>query len=218
MNEDTSEPKLPRKELERLRRRNDILKAARELFLTKGFVNATLEEVAQLAEFGKGTIYNYFANKEELLWGMIEQFLEENIALARRELLNGQGTARDKFRAYAEAVILSGREHEFFHMIMKEEHILEADDSKDRLRVLSDKIRTIWEIIGQVISSEIKAGRFRKGDSLQMAALFDLMVRTFGVGTLKEEFPIKNLSHEKTVDLIVTTFFDGVEINSAKGQ
>ncbi|MBU1707267.1 TetR/AcrR family transcriptional regulator, partial [bacterium] len=48
-----------RKELEKQQRRFDILMAAKTLFVQKGYHNTTLEEVAQLAEFGKGTIYNY---------------------------------------------------------------------------------------------------------------------------------------------------------------
>jgi len=210
MDSSNPETKPSRKELERLRRRTDILIAARELFIAKGFANATLEEVAQSAEFSKGTIYNYFENKEELLWGMIEQFLEESVALAVRIFEEGEGFARDKFRAYALAVILSGQEHEFFHMLMKEGHILEASNSKERLQVLSGKIRKIWEVIARVISIEIESGRFRQGDALQLAGLFDLMVRTFGVGAQKKEFPISLGSPEEAVALIVANFFDGV--------
>jgi len=215
---DTSESKPTRKELERLRRRSEILHAARELFLTKGFVNATLEEVAQLAEFSKGTIYNYFANKEELLWGMIELFLEETIALANREFRENDRPAREKFYSYTTAVIASGREHEFFHTILREEHILEASNSHERLAVISKKIRIVWAIIAREIESEMSAGRFRKGNALELAGLFDLMVRTFGVGTQKKEFPVPITSRAAVVNLIVTTFLDGVVTHSEKEQ
>ncbi|NNE70602.1 MAG: helix-turn-helix transcriptional regulator, partial [Rhodothermales bacterium] len=47
-----------RRERERLARRREILDAARTVFAERGFVGATLEEIASRAEFGKGTLYN----------------------------------------------------------------------------------------------------------------------------------------------------------------
>ncbi|MGV8080746.1 MAG: TetR/AcrR family transcriptional regulator [Syntrophales bacterium] len=47
-------------------RRNAILKAARKLFLEKGFKNVTVENIARKAEFSKGSIYLYFKGKEEI--------------------------------------------------------------------------------------------------------------------------------------------------------
>ncbi|MDP2302280.1 MAG: TetR/AcrR family transcriptional regulator [Ignavibacteria bacterium] len=67
---------IPRKERERVFRRNEIQTAASKLFALKGFNSTTLEEIAESAEFGKGTIYNYFQNKEEIYFSIIEDVLE----------------------------------------------------------------------------------------------------------------------------------------------
>lgn len=53
-------------------RRQEILHAAREVFARKGYNDATLDDVAERAEFGKGTLYNYFPNKESLFLSVIE--------------------------------------------------------------------------------------------------------------------------------------------------
>ncbi len=63
---------IPRRERERLMRRQEILQAARSVFARKGFREATLDDVAELAEFGKGTLYNYFPNKEALFISVVE--------------------------------------------------------------------------------------------------------------------------------------------------
>ncbi|GIV59650.1 MAG: hypothetical protein KatS3mg043_0739 [Rhodothermaceae bacterium] len=57
---DVSETALPRRERERLMRRRAMLEAARAVFAEKGYLQATVDEIAQRAEFGKGTLYNYF--------------------------------------------------------------------------------------------------------------------------------------------------------------
>jgi len=55
-----------RKEREREQRRNDIIDAAERIFFSRGFENATMEEVADMAELSKGTLYLYFKSKEDL--------------------------------------------------------------------------------------------------------------------------------------------------------
>jgi AcrR family transcriptional regulator len=47
--------------------RRAILKAARDRFLHYGYRKTTIDEVAATAGVGKGTVYLYFASKEELL-------------------------------------------------------------------------------------------------------------------------------------------------------
>ena len=55
-----------RKEREREFKKSEILDAAIHIFAKKGFKATTLDEIAEKSEFGKGTIYNYFSNKEEI--------------------------------------------------------------------------------------------------------------------------------------------------------
>jgi AcrR family transcriptional regulator len=48
------------------RRREEILAAATHFFARHGYLNADIELLAQDLEVGKGTIYRYFRNKEQL--------------------------------------------------------------------------------------------------------------------------------------------------------
>lgn len=56
-----------RREREKAQRRDDILRAAREVFFTRGFHTATVDDVAAEAEVSKGTVYLYFDTKETIL-------------------------------------------------------------------------------------------------------------------------------------------------------
>ncbi|MCK4854819.1 MAG: TetR/AcrR family transcriptional regulator [Bacteroidales bacterium] len=55
-----------RKEREKLQRRNDIIDAAEKVFFSRGFESATMDEIAEMAELSKGTLYLYFKSKEDL--------------------------------------------------------------------------------------------------------------------------------------------------------
>jgi AcrR family transcriptional regulator len=63
--------KLPRRERERLRQRQEILASALELFSEKGYHNVSMNEIAEKAEFAIGTLYKFFKNKEDLYKALI---------------------------------------------------------------------------------------------------------------------------------------------------
>jgi len=56
-------------------RRVEILEAATKVFASKGFHAAKVEEIAEEARVGKGTIYEYFASKSELFDHMVDYML-----------------------------------------------------------------------------------------------------------------------------------------------
>lgn len=71
-----------RKDRERNFKKNEIAEAATKLFAIKGYESTTLDEIASLAQFGKGTIYNYFNSKEH-----IYEYILEEIFLSHLDML-----------------------------------------------------------------------------------------------------------------------------------
>lgn len=62
---------------EKEQRRQAILDAARELWLTQPNRVACVAEVAEAAGLAKGTVYLYFASKEELLLALFERMVDQ---------------------------------------------------------------------------------------------------------------------------------------------
>ena len=60
------------------KKRRDIAIACTELLLEKGMKNLTITEIAKTAGIGKGTIYDYFSNKEEIVFEIIRNFIEKH--------------------------------------------------------------------------------------------------------------------------------------------
>ncbi len=58
--------------VDKLQKRKDIALSSTELFCQKGFHNLTVSEVAKNAHIAKGTIYEYFKHKEDIVFAIIE--------------------------------------------------------------------------------------------------------------------------------------------------
>jgi AcrR family transcriptional regulator len=69
----TTKPPDPIEELLISARRNQILDAATRVFAEKGVHRATIKDIARAAGIADGTIYNYFANKDALLIGILDR-------------------------------------------------------------------------------------------------------------------------------------------------
>lgn len=74
-----------RREKEKEQRRKAILKAARKLFIKKGYNSVTVANIAKKADLSKGAIYLYFSSKEEIcaqiLLDEIEKFHQKTFYL-----------------------------------------------------------------------------------------------------------------------------------------
>ena len=94
---------LSRKERERLRRKEDIIRAAKKLFAEKGYKNTSMNAIAKKADFSKRTLYQYFENKSDLYLSVALQIYEDLVShLKNTELTeqDGFGKIKEIFFAY----------------------------------------------------------------------------------------------------------------------
>jgi len=87
------------------RRRLHILRVATEMFARQGYRKTSMDEVAQRAGVAKGTLYTYFATKNELLVAAIALEKREHIGEVMA-LLDRQRPAAERLRGWLMAVLL----------------------------------------------------------------------------------------------------------------
>ncbi len=61
-------------------RKQEILDAARDLFLKKGFSNVSVSEIIDSVGIAKGTLYHYFRSKEDILDELMHIYRAERMA------------------------------------------------------------------------------------------------------------------------------------------
>ncbi len=80
-------PKLPERYMEE--RRQEILDAARRVFVEKGYDNATMNDIAAAADVSAGSIYRYFENKRDLIATAANACIDKDLEVWSTELPEG---------------------------------------------------------------------------------------------------------------------------------
>lgn len=79
-------------------RPGELLAAALELFVEKGFAATRAEEVAKRAGVSKGTLFLYFSSKEELFKAVVRENISGRFGEWNTEFTNFQGSTADLLR------------------------------------------------------------------------------------------------------------------------
>ncbi len=84
-------------------RPGELLEAALDLFVAKGFAATRAEEVAAKAGVSKGTLFLYFKSKEELFEAVVRENMGNQISQGLAEMDSFQGSTTDmlKFAMFA---------------------------------------------------------------------------------------------------------------------
>ncbi len=217
MNRSEGREPMSRKEREKDARQQEILKAARELFVSKGFRETTLDDIARHAEFGKGTLYNYFASKEDLLFGIIEQVIEETLAIARESVAE-PGGVREKLLVYARRSIHYVKDNgELLHLLFHELHRNDDPANVAKLRQFIDRARDAWEVLSEPLRNGIRDHVLRNCDPMELVVLFDGMLRGYCFDRFIVERKRTDDDFPAAAEFITSVFLDGILERKSKG-
>ncbi len=216
MNASLTSEALSRKEREKRARQQDILNAAQELFAAKGFRETTLDEIAQRAEFGKGTLYNYFGSKEDIFHALIDQLLGNSLAMAQ-ECAASDADIQTKLTRYARSSMEYVRTNgELFHAIVEELHRGRKSEPS-RLQDVFNRSQTVANTIGTILRKGMDAGTIRQGNPTDFVTMLDDMIRGVASRQILMHGTLTPEELDRQADLIVSIFLDGITVRHSKG-
>lgn len=100
-------------------RRKQVLEAASKSFALFGYKATTMEQVAKIANVGKGTIYTFFTNKEELFDEILQSSIVEMRRISEREIREDRDFFDNLYRVL-DALLEYRSEHELFIKLSQE--------------------------------------------------------------------------------------------------
>jgi TetR/AcrR family transcriptional regulator len=169
--------KLPRREREKLRQRQEMLATGLDLFSQKGYHNVSMHEVAEKAEFAIGTLYKFFKNKEELYKALVleqcdkfEDALIQSIATPDDEiekLRNYVRTRSERFRSNLP----------FVRLFLAESRGVSFNIKAGLNEELRKRYYNFLQRLASVFECGIKNKRFKKiADPYYLAAALDSVI------------------------------------------
>jgi AcrR family transcriptional regulator len=132
----TKKPVKNRSQKRAKRTRKKLKKAALNVFSEKSFDAATVEEITEKADVGKGTLYQHFEDKEEIVVALVDEAVEHLI-----ERIRAYDSAPETLEDMLEHLLNS---HYEFSVNAKEEFML-LFQGKLLLRLESDTLDELEE-------------------------------------------------------------------------
>jgi len=198
---------LSRRERDRLRRRAEILRAAEEVFAGKGFHSASIEEIARAAEYGTGTVYLYFKDKEALYVELFEEKVRELI-----EFIQPRGSAKkhpiEALKQLVQARMEYFERNRAFFQIYVREGMNLGWSKHERWGEIRRLYENYLELLTSLISAAQRQQLLRKSDPRQFAvALSGMMIQlTQDWLQSKGDQPLTNQS-----DFVLDLFLRGAQ-------
>ena len=198
---------LPRRDREKLRQRGEILDAALRLFSEKGYHNVSMHEIAKEAEFGIGTLYKFFHNKEELYKALIME-MAEKYHHALMQVLEQERNPLQAINRY----IAVRRELFFDSLPVMRLYFAETRGASFNIKAgLDQDILKLYDegigLLASIFEKGIKDHVFRSLDPYYMALALDGTINTVLFQTMKDP---ARLPEEDNVSTAADIFFRGV--------
>ena len=201
-----------RREREKQQRRKHILDVAERLFATTGFYNTSVSDIAKEAEFGVGTLYKYFKDKDNLFEELIADRMSHYFEIIESVLLNDTEPL-EKLKQYIRAhVIMLNEKKEFFKIFFAYVHPLLADANKSNtydLSSIQQKREYLFSLLQGVVEEGISRRQFKKVDSAYVvAAIFGIHISVYFMQLHRN--PNGDWDVEEMERSICSVFFDSI--------
>lgn len=151
-----------RREREKEALRQEILDAARELFVAEGYENVSMRKIADRIEYSPTTIYLYFKDKAQILEEICDETFAKMIAKLE-EISTGDDDALAKLRRGMHAYVRFGLAHPH-HYILTFLVPLSADDMPEDFSMHGSLGWKAFSMLRSMVQDCIDAGAFKAGD------------------------------------------------------
>lgn len=188
-------------------KRELIVKAAVEVFSTRGYHNATMSEIASVAGIGKGTIYEYFPSKLQLFQQMLEKGIHTYYATFDTEELQRK-SVQERLRIILEGHIKFCRQQSRLTKLFFWETGIQDEEVKEwMLQMRKEKEKRLQELL----ADGIKSGELRDHDPYIMAFMVSGIIGAVWAPLVLDEWDVDT---GLLADSITDNIMNGIKIRA----
>lgn len=209
-----------RKLLREQENRQFILNAAETVFTKKGYALATMDEIAEAAQFSKATLYHYFHGKQQIFMEIILNTFNEvykNSIKIQEKAMNSS----EKLRELIHYILgFYQRKKNLSRIFIMErsamKKLLKIDLSKQGWHsgqhpqvpaVLKKKLEEIFDVMMTIIEEGIRSGEFREMNPREVCDMLGALLRGF---YFKGPLRVKEYTLNESTNLIHDFVLHGI--------
>ncbi|MEJ5361958.1 MAG: TetR/AcrR family transcriptional regulator [Spirochaetota bacterium] len=194
------------------KRRQQIVDIAKKMFIEKGFQSTHIGQVCEELNIARGTVYQYFGNKREILYAILES-IEESIDDILdpddlRDLLKDNPSQKDiiKFNTdrITECIKVILSEPIVIKLIFKD--IVGIDE--EVIERVDQFLKHLINIVSRDIEEIKKKGLYKKTLNAEITAIMLIGSVMFLVYQFYKEK--KDVTDKEVINSLVTHYFSGV--------
>lgn len=210
-----------RRDREKALRIQSIMEAAKKVFASKGYLKATMDEIALEAEVTKPTIYLYFKTKDDLFFTLMlpliddirQQLLEVEKNLQTGKVHDGRSLITAIFKAFYHAYEILPETFQIIQLFQQQG--LMGELRPEVRSALNDKGRINFILCRQLLTRGMEMGIIKKVNVYEMAdVIWGSLVGIIQLEDTKFYDHKKKHFNESTLHLAETLIADAMTIKS----
>ncbi|HOO70339.1 MAG TPA: TetR/AcrR family transcriptional regulator [Spirochaetota bacterium] len=194
------------------RRKLQIIDTAKEMFIKEGFQSTHIGQVCEKLNIARGTVYQYFSNKKEILYAILDGVIEEIEDILDPDDLTeflGSNTDREKIKKFihrriAGTLSVLVNEPIVIKLIFKDIVGIDAD--------VAERVNVSIMNLARIISSEISELKSKKIYKQTVDPQITASMLIGGVMMIVYEYEKKNkdVQNNLLIDSITDNYLNGV--------
>ncbi|HEX6178987.1 MAG TPA: helix-turn-helix domain-containing protein [Thermoanaerobaculia bacterium] len=190
-----------------------LQEAAIRVIARKGIAAATMQDIAEEAGVAKGTIYLYFRDRDELVDKTFEATLSQLHSRIDEVLERPEATLEQRLRESLMRLFEFFRENaQFFRLYIGQRFPEGSEEQQRRHQRHCDQYRQRMVKLAGVMQEAMDRGEIRRVDPFRLATFFVEGTNAIVIERVMSEAP----PPESDVELIMSTFFEGVRVKRSE--
>ncbi len=210
-------PAQTRKQREMLEREELILSAAQTMLVQHGYNHLTMDRVAETVEYSKGTIYNHFSSKEDLVCSLCCRCIINLIDVFERAY-NFDGSTRERYSAIGIGYSLYHQLHpmDSQNIQIVKNHAVREKISEEKLVEIDSLEQRATKIAQSIVQEAIDCGDLDKKHQDHISTIvFGLWSMHYGALLLDQsDIPLHKLGFSPVVKMLwhnTNIYLDGYQ-------
>ena len=189
---------------DRENRKNQILNAAFEVFVKKGYSKTTMDDIVLASKLSKGALYHYYGSKKELFLSLIDHWEIYTF----KDFYNKKSQnkkASDILRFFGENVINTLNEKKHAYIAEIEFRAMSNQDAeiKNRSNILYGKLLDLFE---KVVKKGVKENEFKDLDVRKTSMAFLAIFQSITWFVITDEKSVSAESYIRdSIELIINS-------------